>query len=106
MWAIATAERVLRDLPPSGWRDEALAAIEIARGGELGPLRESLMLACFPVYELKKTLPATRVCPFAPGADSAPKPHRQHWTDDLADLDRRGSRVRSDASRFRFRLFC
>jgi hypothetical protein len=33
-WAIDEAERLLRDLPPSCFRDDALDAVEAARGGD------------------------------------------------------------------------
>jgi len=34
-WAIDEAERLLRDLPPSGSRDDALDVVEAARGGDM-----------------------------------------------------------------------
>ena len=89
-WAIADAERVLRALPPSDLRDEALAAIEIARRGELRPLEESLRLACFPVLlqGTRRRYPASAFAHLPPVPTPQPKePPRQHWTDDLADLD-------------------
>lgn len=89
-WAIADAERVLRALSPSGLRDEALAAIEIARRGELRPLHESLMLVCFPFLKsTRRHYPPAAFAHLPPVPTPLPKkPHRQHWTDDLADLDR------------------
>jgi hypothetical protein len=35
LWAIDEAERVLRDLPPNGTRDDALDMVEPARGGDV-----------------------------------------------------------------------
>jgi hypothetical protein len=38
-WAIDEAERLLRDLPPSGTRDDALDVVEAARGGDVDARR-------------------------------------------------------------------
>ena len=107
-WAINDAERVLRALPPSGLRDEALAAIEIARRGELRPLEESLMLACFPVLlqDTRRRYPASAFAHLPPVPTPQPKePPRQHWTDDLADLDDEDLACAGMRRDFRFRLF-
>jgi hypothetical protein len=39
-WAIDEAERLLRDLPPSGSRDDALDVVEAARGGDVDARRQ------------------------------------------------------------------
>jgi hypothetical protein len=64
-WAIDEAERLLRDLPPSGSRDDALDVVEAARGGDVDARRQlaiSLNHVRWPLERARDT-PTTAIKP-------------------------------------------
>jgi hypothetical protein len=67
-WAIDEAEQLLRDLPPSGTRDDALDMVEPARGGDVEARR---LLASF-LDNLRWLMERARVAP-----TTATKPRNQ-----------------------------